>query len=49
MCAPSQAEPRRAADALQLTLRFSFQARLTPSVRCPSSNSLFLKHSEPET
>jgi hypothetical protein len=29
------AEPRTGADALQLTLRFSFQARLTASVRLP--------------
>src|SRR5215470_1663615 len=30
-----RAEPRTGADALQLTLRFSFRARLTASVRCP--------------
>jgi hypothetical protein len=29
---PYRTEPRRPADALQLTLRFSFQARLTPGV-----------------
>jgi len=29
----SQAEQSRAGDGLQLTLRFSFQPRLTPGVR----------------